>query len=99
MTISIQLVGEFFYPTDFNSHKWLAEELELERFPQKRMDFILPKLVARGYKVAVYNYAFELTKWCGSIGKKIGGTAKAVKDPCVSCSLRDLCDRDVCSKR
>ena len=54
--INLQFINGFFYPTDAISTQTLADELELGRIPEDRLDVISPKLIRRGYKLAISNY-------------------------------------------
>ena len=56
MTIRLQFVNGYFYPTDCDSRDTLVEELRLERFPEERTYAIFPRLVKHGHKLAITDY-------------------------------------------
>ena len=99
-TLRLQLINGYFYPTDSISRDLLRNELELGRIPEERIDAISPKLVKRGYKLAIsdYNPTLENNK-VHSYGEKIGGDIKPQKDPCTKCEFNGLCDSDDCGKK
>ena len=99
-TIRIQLVGEYFYPTDAISEKHLTNLFELGRFPKRRFDEIMARAVVKGYSFAVANYTPTTYGKIDTTGlAKLGGVPKATKDPCVKCVLRGLCDNDECGAK
>ena len=99
-TLRLQLINGYFYPTDSISSEILKNELNLGRIPEERIDVISPQLVKRGYKLALFDYYPTPTnREPISRGAKIGGEAKPQKDPCMKCSVRDLCDPSDCGRK
>ena len=52
----MQLIGEYLYPTDAWSRDTLFDETNHDRFKKDMLDIISPRLVKRGYKLAISNY-------------------------------------------
>lgn len=97
-TIYLQLIGEYFYPTNSVSKEILLEEFRLERFPEHRFDAVAPILVRKGNRLAVSDYSPQISEPYIPRGEKIGGEAKSVENPCKKCYLRGLCD-DGCGRK
>ena len=97
-TIRLQLVGEYFYPTDSVSVTTLQRLFGIARFPERRFDVLTPKMIREGYKLAVADYypAPVQPHFNGSYGWPIG--ERKPSDPCLKCYLRDACDRDICNR-
>lgn len=55
-TIRMQLIGNYLYPTDSWSRDTLFDETNHDRFKKDMLDLISPRLVKRGYKLAISNY-------------------------------------------
>lgn len=55
-TIRMQLIGEYLYPIDSWSRDTLFEETNHDRFKKDMLDLISPRLVKRGFKLAISNY-------------------------------------------
>jgi len=55
-TIQLQLINGVFYPIDSISRKILEDELNMDRIIERNFDIVSPKLVKRGYKMAITNY-------------------------------------------
>lgn len=55
-TIRMQLIGNYLYPTDSWSRDTLIDETNHDRFNKDMLDLISPRLVKRGYKLAISNY-------------------------------------------
>ena len=99
-TIRLQLVGEYFYPTDSVSRNILVEEERIERLPENRLDILSPVFVRKGYKIAISNYIPEKSVSPSlPFSPKIGGEAKSVINPCQNCYLRELCDDGECGRK
>ena len=99
-TIRLQLINDYFYPTDAISKDTLERELGIPRIPKKRIEQISSKLVANGYKLAINDYNPESpNKVNNSAGQKIGGIPKPQQNPCTKCGLKKACDSDDCGKK
>lgn len=57
-TIRLQLIGEYLYPTDAWSRDTLIDETNHDRLKNDMLDLISPRLVKRGYKLAISNYNY-----------------------------------------
>ena len=55
-TIRLQRIDNHLYPMDGVTVTTLWNELEIVIIPCEREYVIFPKLVARGYKIAITNY-------------------------------------------
>lgn len=55
-TIRLQRIGENLMPTDAISRSHLVNELHIERITKEGEDVFFPRLVKRGYKLAISNY-------------------------------------------
>lgn len=55
-TIQLQLINGVFYPIDSISRKILEDELNMDRIIERNFDIVSPKLIKRGYKMAITNY-------------------------------------------
>lgn len=55
-TIRLQFINGVFYPTDSISRKTLEDELGIDRIVERNFDIVSPRLVKRGYKMAISNY-------------------------------------------
>lgn len=97
--IRLQLINEYFYPTDAVSKELLIKSMRIERFPLNRFDVVSPSLVHKGYALAVEGYSPTPAPEYIPIGERIGGEPKSVCNPCVKCSLRDVCDSDECGRK
>ena len=99
--INLQFINGFFYPTDAISTQTLADELELGRIPEDRLDVISPKLIRRGYKLAISNYYPQKTNNNdGYVSRtKNYDIQKPIENPCIKCNLKGLCDSDDCGKK
>lgn len=99
-TVRLQLINGHFYPTDAISSDILRREFELGRIPEERIDVISPKLVRRGYKLAISDYNPNPTNhYRNTVGTKIGGQAEPQENPCKKCGFNGLCDSDDCGKK
>lgn len=99
-TIRLQLIGEYFYPTDSVSRDILIEEERIERFSENRLDRLSPALVKKGYKIAISNYTPKQSVSPSiPFGHKIGSEAKSVINPCQNCYLREVCDDGECGRK
>ena len=98
-TIRLQLINGYFYPTDALSRQILIEHLQLERFPADRFDVLSPALVHQGHALAVDGYSPDPPTEHRPVGAKVGGYPKSVKNPCIDCYLRHVCDSDECGRK
>lgn len=55
-TIQLQLIGEYLYPTNSWSRDILFDETNHDRFKIEMLDLLSPRLVKKGYKLAISNY-------------------------------------------
>ena len=55
-TIQLQLVNGMYYPVDGMSRKILEDELHMDKIRERDFDIFSPRLVKRGYKMAITNY-------------------------------------------
>jgi len=55
-TIQLQFINGVFYPIDSTSRKILENELNMDRITERDFDIVSPRLVKRGYKMAITNY-------------------------------------------
>lgn len=97
--IRLQLIDGTFYPTDSLSRKKLRDTLHLDRFSESSLDTITPRLIKRGYKFAISGYEPKTYQQQEPIGNKVGGEPKLVKNPCINCYLKDVCDSDDCGRK
>jgi hypothetical protein len=96
-TIRLQLVGEYFYPTDSVSASTLENLFGIARFPEHRFDTLAPKMIREGYSLAVADY-FPVptqTRFYGALDLHTGERKQS--GPCLKCYLREACDGDICS--
>lgn len=98
-TIRLQLIEGCFYPTDGVSRQHLIDECRLERFPEHRFNELSPVLVKRGYKLAVVDYMPVIRQDTITQVRYTGNKGKSVKNPCVSCSIKNVCDTDDCGRK
>lgn len=93
-TIYLQLVGNYFYPTNAISKEILIRDFRLERFPKERFDSLAPMIVRKGNSLAVADYTPEVCTRNIPFSEKIGGKVKSVNNPCSKCYLHGLCSED-----
>lgn len=99
-TIRLQLINGYFYPTNSISRDILHDNYNLDRIPMDAFDRWSPKFVRDGFKMAIDGYDPKpTTQYSNPNGLKIGGAAKAVKNPCTSCKAKGLCDKDECGRK
>lgn len=55
-TIRLLLIGEYLYPIDSWSRDTLVEETNHDRFKKDMLDLFSPRLVKKGYKLAISYY-------------------------------------------
>lgn len=55
-TIRLMLIGDYLYPTDSWSRDTLVEETNHDRFKKDMLDILSPRLVKKGYKLAISYY-------------------------------------------
>ena len=98
-TIRLQLINGYFYPTDAISSRILNREFDIDKIPEEKINVISPKIVSKGYKLAISDYDPTPTNRPSSFGSKIGGEAKPQQNPCKRCGFNGLCDSDECGKK
>jgi len=54
--IRLQFINGVFYPVDSISRKILENELKMDKITERDFDIVSPRLVKRGYKMAITNY-------------------------------------------
>lgn len=55
-TIRVQRIGNYFVPTDSQSATRLINVIQANGFDLQAFDLVTPKIVKRGYALAVDNY-------------------------------------------
>lgn len=55
-TIRMQLIDEYLYPTDSWSRDTLVEVTNHDRFKIDMLDLVSPRLIKKGYMLAISNY-------------------------------------------
>lgn len=97
--IRLQLIQDYFYPTDAVSRQTLIDCLRLERFPLERLDLLSPRLVRLGYSLAIVDYMPTQRPEYRPVGMRIGGEPRSTVNPCVKCGARSICDSDECGRK
>jgi hypothetical protein len=98
-TIQLQFINGAFYPVDSISRKILEDELNTDRITERDFNIVSPRLVKRGYKMAITNYTSQKSEFNPPTRKPIGGEPHPTKDPCPKCGFHGLCDKDECGKK
>lgn len=99
-TIILEYQDGYFKAQEGVSETFLREALDLGGFPEHRADANLPTLVAKGYRVGIVgDYQPRKDNWQPPYSPKIGGVAHSVKNPCISCQLKDVCSPDECGRK
>ena len=99
-TIRLQLINGMFYPTDSLSRSALEDAANITKIPEEKLIIISPKLVEKGYKLAIYNYDSQYEdSEPYSNPRKNDRNGNYVENPCKKCNLNGLCDSDDCGKK